>query len=88
MCPLPSSSQCIGIVPQDTVLFNDTILHNIKYGMMDATMEEVRHNHRVPPSLFDLIDSCLLSLHSMMYLDIACFITLIQNAFDSLPLCC
>jgi ATP-binding cassette subfamily B protein len=23
------------------VLFNDTILHNLKYGRMDATMEEV-----------------------------------------------
>ena len=33
--------QCIGIVPQDTVLFNDTILHNIKYGRVEATMEEV-----------------------------------------------
>ncbi|CAM9100534.1 unnamed protein product, partial [Phaeothamnion confervicola] len=31
----------IGIVPQDTVLFNDTILHNVRYGRMDATMEEV-----------------------------------------------
>ena len=33
--------KCIGIVPQDTVLFNDTILHNIKYGRVEATMEEV-----------------------------------------------
>jgi len=36
-----SVRRCIGIVPQDTVLFNDTILHNLKYGRMDATMEEV-----------------------------------------------
>ena len=36
-----SVRQCIGIVPQDTVLFNDSILHNLKYGRMDATMEEV-----------------------------------------------
>ena len=35
------SIQCIGIVPQDTVLFNDTILHNIKYGRVEATMDEV-----------------------------------------------
>jgi ABC-type transport system involved in Fe-S cluster assembly fused permease/ATPase subunit len=34
-------SQCIGIVPQDTVLFNDTILHNIKYGRVEASIEEV-----------------------------------------------
>ena len=31
----------IGIVPQDTVLFNDTILYNIHYGRPDATREEV-----------------------------------------------
>jgi len=31
----------IGVVPQDTVLFNDTIFYNIKYGRHDATDEEV-----------------------------------------------
>ncbi|HEV7801115.1 MAG TPA: ABC transporter ATP-binding protein/permease [Burkholderiales bacterium] len=31
----------IGIVPQDTVLFNDTIYYNIRYGRPDATREEV-----------------------------------------------
>ncbi len=31
----------IGIVPQDTVLFNDTIYYNIAYGRPDATHEEV-----------------------------------------------
>jgi len=31
----------IGIVPQDTVLFNDTIRHNIRYGRPEATEEEV-----------------------------------------------
>jgi len=31
----------IGIVPQDTVLFNDTIGYNIAYGKPDATMDEV-----------------------------------------------
>jgi len=31
----------IGIVPQDTVLFNDTILENIRYGQPGATDEEV-----------------------------------------------
>lgn len=33
----------IGIVPQDTVLFNDTILHNIQYARPGATEGEVRH---------------------------------------------
>jgi ATP-binding cassette subfamily B protein len=31
----------IAIVPQDTVLFNDTIYYNIQYGRPDATPEEV-----------------------------------------------
>ena len=31
----------IGMVPQDTVLFNDTIAYNIRYGRIDATEEEV-----------------------------------------------
>ena len=31
----------IGIVPQDTVLFNDTIHYNIAYGRTDATREEI-----------------------------------------------
>ncbi len=30
------------MVPQDTVLFNDTILYNIRYGRDDASDEEVR----------------------------------------------
>jgi len=31
----------IGIVPQDTVLFNDSILYNIAYGHPQATQEEI-----------------------------------------------
>ena len=31
----------IGIVPQDTVLFNDTIFYNINYGRPEASREEV-----------------------------------------------
>ena len=31
----------IGIVPQDTVLFNDTILYNIAYGRIGASEEEI-----------------------------------------------
>jgi len=31
----------IGVVPQDTVLFNDTIFYNIAYGRPDAAREEV-----------------------------------------------
>ncbi len=32
----------IGMVPQDTVLFNDSIAYNIRYGRPDATDEEVQ----------------------------------------------
>ena len=31
----------IGIVPQDTVLFNDTISYNLKYGKIDANEKEI-----------------------------------------------
>lgn len=31
----------IGIVPQETMLFSDTIMHNIRYGRLEATDEEV-----------------------------------------------
>ncbi|HEY8580325.1 MAG TPA: ABC transporter ATP-binding protein/permease, partial [Beijerinckiaceae bacterium] len=36
-----SLRNAIGMVPQDTVLFNDTIYYNIRYGRWDATEEEV-----------------------------------------------
>jgi ABC-type transport system involved in Fe-S cluster assembly fused permease/ATPase subunit len=36
-----SLRQAIGIVPQDTVLFNDTIEYNIAYGRPGATREQV-----------------------------------------------
>jgi ABC-type transport system involved in Fe-S cluster assembly fused permease/ATPase subunit len=36
-----SLRQIIGVVPQDTVLFNDTIYYNIAYGNTKATKEEI-----------------------------------------------
>jgi len=36
-----SLRSAIGMVPQDTVLFNDTIRYNIRYGRPEATEEEV-----------------------------------------------
>ena len=38
---LESLRKAIGVVPQDTPLFNNTIIHNIRYGRIDATDEEV-----------------------------------------------
>jgi len=38
---LESLRQAIGIVPQDTVLFNDTIFENIRYGNPNATDQQV-----------------------------------------------
>jgi ATP-binding cassette subfamily B protein len=37
----------IGMVPQDTVLFNDTIRYNIRYGRPDATDREVEEAARL-----------------------------------------
>ncbi|MFV0491865.1 MAG: ABCB family ABC transporter ATP-binding protein/permease [Pseudorhodobacter sp.] len=36
-----SLHDAIGVVPQDTVLFNDTILYNIAYGRPDASRAEI-----------------------------------------------
>ena len=46
----------IGIVPQDTVLFNDTIFYNINYGRPAATREEVMAAARAA-QLHDFIES-------------------------------
>lgn len=42
-----SLRRAIGIVPQDTVLFNDTIYYNILYGRPDATPGEVEEAARL-----------------------------------------
>ncbi|PPR76020.1 MAG: ATM1-type heavy metal exporter [Alphaproteobacteria bacterium MarineAlpha3_Bin4] len=42
-----SLRSAIGMVPQDTVLFNDTIYYNIAYGRPDATPSEVEEAARL-----------------------------------------
>jgi ATP-binding cassette, subfamily B, heavy metal transporter len=42
-----SLRRAIGMVPQDTVLFNDTIEYNIRYGKPDASTAEVREAARL-----------------------------------------
>jgi ATP-binding cassette subfamily B protein len=51
-----SLRQAIGIVPQDTVLFNDTIYYNIAYGRTDASREEVEAAARAA-YIHDFIES-------------------------------
>ncbi|TYC63383.1 ABC transporter ATP-binding protein/permease [Rhodobacterales bacterium] len=46
----------IGMVPQDTVLFNDTIAYNIRYGRPDASDEEVREAARMA-QIHDFIEN-------------------------------
>ena len=42
-----SLRQAIGMVPQDTVLFNDTIRYNIRYGRWEANDTEVEEAARL-----------------------------------------
>jgi len=42
-----SLRQAIGMVPQDTVLFNDTIRYNIRYGRWEASNSEVEEAARL-----------------------------------------
>ncbi len=42
-----SLRKALGIVPQDTVLFNDTIYYNIAYGRPEASREAVEHAARL-----------------------------------------
>jgi ATP-binding cassette subfamily B protein len=51
-----SLRSAIGIVPQDTVLFNDTILYNIRYGRPEASDAEVFEAARAA-HIHDFIES-------------------------------
>lgn len=51
----------MGQVPQDMVLFNDTIYYNILYGRLDATEDEV---YNVSPYLHKTATCELLTLCS------------------------
>jgi ATP-binding cassette subfamily B protein len=54
--PLAKLRQVIAVVPQDTVLFNDTIGYNIAFGKAGSTRAEVEHAARLA-HLHDFITS-------------------------------
>ena len=60
-----SVRHAIGIVPQDTVLFNDTVEYNIAYGKPGATHDEVEEAARVA-RIHDFIASTPLGYQTMV----------------------
>lgn len=51
-----SLRKAIGIVPQDTVLFNESIFYNIQYGNLEATKEEVKQAAKMA-HIYDFIEA-------------------------------
>lgn len=60
-----SVRQAIGIVPQDTVLFNDTVEYNIAYGKPGASREEVEGAAKAA-RIHDFISSTPLGYNTMV----------------------
>lgn len=52
---LDSLRESIGVVPQDTPLFNNTIEHNIRYGKIDASLDDVKKAAQ-RARIFDLVE--------------------------------
>ena len=57
----------IGVVPQDTVLFNDTIGYNIRYGKWDATEKQVEE------AAYERSDVCAVSACSVIVESVVAF---------------
>jgi len=60
-----SLRRAIGIVPQDTVLFNDTVAYNIAYGRTGATREEVESAARAA-RIHDFIEATPMGYDTMV----------------------
>jgi ATP-binding cassette subfamily B protein len=60
-----SLRRAIGIVPQDTVLFNDTIYYNIAYGRPEASREDVLAAAKAA-HIHDFIDSLPLAYDTLV----------------------
>jgi len=52
-----SLRNAIGMVPQDTVLFNDTVRYNVRYGRWDASDQEVEKRHGSPDRRLHPVDA-------------------------------
>jgi len=50
-----SLREAIGIVPQDTILFNESIFYNIQYGNLNATEDEVKQAAKMA-HIYDFIE--------------------------------
>ncbi len=55
-CTQQSLREVLGVVPQDTVMFNDTIRYNLSYAKADATEDQVRQAARMA-NLDEFIES-------------------------------
>lgn len=62
---LASLRNNIGVVPQDTVLFNEDILFNVRYGKRDATLQQVEEACR-KAAIWDRIQSFPLGLKTLV----------------------
>ena len=62
---MKSLRQHIGVVPQDIVLFNDTIMHNVMYGNLDATIDEVKEAARAA-SILEFIEQLPLGWNTVV----------------------
>jgi ATP-binding cassette subfamily B protein len=60
-----SLRKAIGIVPQDTVLFNDTIYYNIHYARTDATADEIIEAAKLA-HIHDFIESLPLGYETLV----------------------
>jgi ATP-binding cassette subfamily B protein len=60
-----SLHSAIGVVPQDTVLFNDTIYYNIAYGCSDATWDDIEKAAKAA-QIHDFVTSLPLGYNTMV----------------------
>ncbi|MBN1693979.1 ABC transporter ATP-binding protein [candidate division WOR-3 bacterium] len=62
---LSSLRSQIGMVPQDVILFNDSVRNNIKYGKIDASEEEL-HEVLIKSHLEDFVEKLPLGLDTII----------------------